>query len=65
MSRGRISEAFKLDDKTLEFEGILPTLTPPFEPPVTIWLIVFGVVIGVVVVGIIVLIFTGQRDKKK
>ncbi|XP_019384826.1 PREDICTED: angiotensin-converting enzyme 2 isoform X1 [Crocodylus porosus] len=65
MSRGRISEAFKLDDNTLEFEGILPTLTPPYEPPVTIWLIVFGVVIGIVVVGIVVLIFTGQRDKKK
>ncbi|CAM5078619.1 unnamed protein product [Eretmochelys imbricata] len=65
MSRGRINEAFKLDDKTLEFEGILPTLAPTYEPPVTVWLILFGVVMGVVVIGVIVLIITGQRDRRK
>uniref|UniRef100_A0A8C3SM84 Angiotensin-converting enzyme n=1 Tax=Chelydra serpentina TaxID=8475 RepID=A0A8C3SM84_CHESE len=65
MSRGRINEAFKLNDKTLEFEGILPTLEPPFEPPVTVWLILFGVVMCVVVIGVIVLIITGQRDRRK
>uniref|UniRef100_A0A663M8Y2 Angiotensin-converting enzyme n=1 Tax=Athene cunicularia TaxID=194338 RepID=A0A663M8Y2_ATHCN len=64
MSRGRINEAFRLDDNTLEFVGILPTLATPYEPPVTIWLIVFGVVISLVVIGIIVLIITGQRDRK-
>lgn len=64
-SRGRINEAFRLDDNTLEFVGILPTLAAPYEPPVTIWLIVFGVVISLVVIGIIVLIVTGQRDRKK
>ncbi|XP_051650987.1 angiotensin-converting enzyme 2 [Manacus candei] len=65
MSRGRINEAFRLDDNTLEFVGILPTLAAPYEPPVTIWLIVFGVVIGLVVIGVIALIITGQRDRKK
>ncbi|NXU26899.1 ACE2 enzyme, partial [Thalassarche chlororhynchos] len=65
MSRGRINEAFRLDDDTLEFVGILPTLATPYEPPVTIWLIIFGVVISLVVIGVIVLIITGQRDRKK
>ncbi|KAM6211277.1 angiotensin-converting enzyme 2 [Sarcoramphus papa] len=65
MSRGRINEAFRLDDNTLEFVGILPTLAAPYEPPVTIWLIIFGVVISLVVIGVIVLIVTGQRDRKK
>ncbi|XP_008062810.1 angiotensin-converting enzyme 2 [Carlito syrichta] len=65
MSRGRINNAFHLDDNTLEFLGIQPTLAPPSQPPITIWLIVFGVVMGVVVVGIFVLIFTGIRDRKK
>ncbi|NXK04883.1 ACE2 enzyme, partial [Herpetotheres cachinnans] len=65
MSRARINEAFRLDDNTLEFVGILPTLATPYEPPVTIWLIIFGVVISLVVIGIIVLIITGQRDRKK
>ncbi|KFV95965.1 PREDICTED: angiotensin-converting enzyme 2 [Eurypyga helias] len=65
MARGRINEAFRLDDNTLEFVGILPTLATPYEPPVTIWLIIFGVVISLVVIGVIVLIITGQRDRKK
>ncbi|NXD06679.1 ACE2 enzyme, partial [Nothocercus nigrocapillus] len=65
MSRDRINEAFKLDDNTLEFEGILPTLATPYEPPVTVWLIIFGVVISLVVIGVVVLIITGQRDRRK
>ncbi|KAM8820243.1 ACE2 enzyme, partial [Eudromia elegans] len=65
MSRERINEAFKLDDNTLEFEGILPTLATPYEPPVTIWLILFGVVISLVVIGLVVLIITGQRNRRK
>ncbi|XP_010136813.1 PREDICTED: angiotensin-converting enzyme 2 [Buceros rhinoceros silvestris] len=65
MSRGRINEAFRLDDNTLEFVGILPTLATPYEPPVTVWLIVFGVIISLIVIGVIVLIITGQRDRKK
>ncbi|XP_009082150.1 PREDICTED: angiotensin-converting enzyme 2, partial [Acanthisitta chloris] len=64
-SRGRINEAFRLDDNTLEFVGILPTLAPPYEPPVTVWLIVFGVVMSLIVIGAIALIITGQRDRKR
>ncbi|XP_058391462.1 angiotensin-converting enzyme 2 isoform X2 [Diceros bicornis minor] len=65
MSRGRINDAFRLDDNSLEFLGIQPTLGAPYEPPVTIWLIVFGVVMGLVVVGIVLLIFTGIRSRRK
>lgn len=65
MSRGRINRAFGLDDSTLEFVGIEPTLAPPYEPPVLIWLIIFGVVMAVVVVGILVLIITGIKERRK
>ncbi|XP_066104956.1 angiotensin-converting enzyme 2 [Saccopteryx bilineata] len=65
MSRSRINDAFRLDDNSLEFLGIQPTLGPSYQPPVTIWLIVFGVVMGVVVAGIGVLLFTGIRDRRK
>ncbi|XP_037369021.1 angiotensin-converting enzyme 2 [Talpa occidentalis] len=65
LSRGRINDAFRLDDNSLEFVGIYPTLAPPYKPPVNIWLIAFGVVMAVVVVGIGVLIYTGIRERKK
>ncbi|XP_060091098.1 angiotensin-converting enzyme 2 [Heteronotia binoei] len=64
-SRGRINEIFQLDDQTLEFIGIPPTLAPPYTPPVTVWLILFGIVMGIVTVGIIVLIIKGQRNQRK
>ncbi|XP_059106681.1 angiotensin-converting enzyme 2 [Peromyscus eremicus] len=64
-SRGRINDVFGLDDNSLEFLGIYPTLAPPYQPPVTIWLIIFGVVMGIVVVGIVILIFTGIKGRKK
>ncbi|XP_074156029.1 angiotensin-converting enzyme 2 [Sminthopsis crassicaudata] len=63
--RGRINDAFRLDDNSLEFVGIPPTIAPPYEPPVTIWMIIFGVVMGIVVIGIMYLIYTGVRDRKK
>ncbi|XP_053166645.1 angiotensin-converting enzyme 2 [Hemicordylus capensis] len=63
--RGRINDAFRLDDQTLEFIGISPTLAPPQEPPVTVWLIVFGVVMGVIVVASIGLNISGLRDRRK
>ncbi|XP_044525200.1 angiotensin-converting enzyme 2 [Gracilinanus agilis] len=64
-SRDRINDAFRLNDNSLEFVGIPPTLAPPYEPPVTIWMIVFGVVMGIVVIGIVYLIYAGVRDRKK
>ncbi|KAH0624711.1 hypothetical protein JD844_032438 [Phrynosoma platyrhinos] len=63
ISRGRINEAFRLDDQTLEFIGINPTLSPPYES--SAWLIVFAVVAGLVVIGFITLIILGVRDRKK
>lgn len=65
MSRSRINDAFRLDDDSLEFLGIEPTLGTPYQPPVATWLIVFGVVMGLVVVGIVLLIFVGIRDRRK
>ncbi|KAM4630494.1 angiotensin-converting enzyme 2 [Polymixia lowei] len=64
LSRGRINNAFQLDDKTLEFEGILGTIAPPVEQPVTVWLVVYGVVMGVVVLLGIYLIVSGFRERK-
>jgi len=64
-SRGRINDAFQLDDTTLEFEGILATLSPPVEQPVEVWLVVFGVVMGLVVLMGIYLVTSGIRDRKK
>uniref|UniRef100_A0A3Q3XKX3 Angiotensin-converting enzyme n=1 Tax=Mola mola TaxID=94237 RepID=A0A3Q3XKX3_MOLML len=65
LSRGRINDAFQLDDATLEFEGILPTLEPPVQQPVEVWLVVFGVVMGIVGVAGIYLIISGVRERKK
>ncbi|XP_041660894.1 angiotensin-converting enzyme 2 [Cheilinus undulatus] len=65
MSRGRINEAFQLDDNTLEFVGIPPTLAPPVEQPVEVWLVVFGVVMGIVVLAGVYLIISGVKERKK
>ncbi|XP_028257888.1 angiotensin-converting enzyme 2 isoform X2 [Parambassis ranga] len=65
LSRGRINDAFQLNDKTLEFEGILPTLAPPKEQPVQVWLVVFGVVMGIVVLAGTYLIISGVKERKK
>ncbi|KAI9518960.1 hypothetical protein NQZ68_033443 [Dissostichus eleginoides] len=65
LSRGRINDAFQLDDNTLEFVGILATLAPPVEQPVTVWLVVFGVVMGVVVLAGVYLVVSGVMERKK
>lgn len=64
-SRGRINNAFQLSDSTLEFVGVPPTLAPPTEQAVEVWLVVFGVVMGIVVLTGIYLVFTGIRDRRK
>ncbi|XP_059926721.1 angiotensin-converting enzyme 2 isoform X2 [Gadus macrocephalus] len=63
-SRGRINDAFMLNDKTLEFQGIPATLAPPVEQPVTVWLVVYGVVMGIVVLVGAYLIISGIRARK-
>ncbi|XP_041913153.1 angiotensin-converting enzyme 2-like [Alosa sapidissima] len=65
LSRGRINSAFLLSDDTLEFVGLLATLSPPAEPTVEVWLIVFGVVIGFVVLVGVFLIVSGFRNRRK
>lgn len=65
LSRGRINSAFLLDDKTLEFDGIVSTLSPPVEPVVTVWLVVFGVIMGLSVLLGIYLIISGFWDGKR
>ncbi|CAL8379460.1 unnamed protein product [Arctogadus glacialis] len=64
LSRGRINDAFMLNDKTLEFQGIPATLAPPVEQPVTVWLVVYGVVMGIVVLAGAYLIISGIRARK-
>lgn len=64
MSRGRINSAFRLNDDTLEFIGIPPTLAPPVEQPVEVWLLVFGVVMGLVVLMGVYLIVSGVRERR-
>ncbi|XP_020493627.2 angiotensin-converting enzyme 2 [Labrus bergylta] len=65
LSRGRINDAFQLDDMTLEFAGIPPTLATPVEQPVEVWLVVFGVVMGIVVLAGVYLVVSGVRERKK
>ncbi|XP_049573213.1 angiotensin-converting enzyme 2 [Syngnathus scovelli] len=65
LSRGRLNDAFQLDDHTLEFDGIPATLSPPVEQPVEVWLVVFGVIMGVVVLMGLFLIISGIKDRKK
>ncbi|XP_060924594.1 angiotensin-converting enzyme 2 [Limanda limanda] len=65
LSRGRINDAFQLDDKTLYFAGIPATLAPPVEQPVEVWLVVFGVVMGAVVLLGTYLIVSGARERKR
>ncbi|CAK6970800.1 angiotensin-converting enzyme 2 [Scomber scombrus] len=65
LSRGRINDAFQLDDHTLEFVGIPPTLATPVEQPVEVWLVVFGVVMGLVVLMGVYLVVSGIRERKR
>ncbi|KAJ1116595.1 hypothetical protein NDU88_004801 [Pleurodeles waltl] len=66
--RNRINSAFLLNDNTLEFMQIVPTLNAPPESSITVWLVVFGVISGLVLVGLSFLIVSSMRrhrEKKK
>ncbi|XP_037552775.1 angiotensin-converting enzyme 2 [Nematolebias whitei] len=65
LSRGRINEAFQLDDWTLEFVGIHPTLAAPNEKPVEVWLVAFGVLMVIVVLLGVYILASGVRARKK
>uniref|UniRef100_A0A452IL55 Collectrin-like domain-containing protein n=1 Tax=Gopherus agassizii TaxID=38772 RepID=A0A452IL55_9SAUR len=65
MNRNRINSAFLLTDNTLQFLKISSTLSPPIEPTVPVWLVVFGVVLCLVVAGILLLVVSGIRQYKK
>ncbi|KAE8621945.1 hypothetical protein XENTR_v10005045 [Xenopus tropicalis] len=63
--RNRINSAFLLDDKTLEFVQIPPTLAPATQTSSSSWLIVFGVVVSVVTVAIAYLVVSGVIRHRK
>uniref|UniRef100_A0A674I302 Collectrin-like domain-containing protein n=1 Tax=Terrapene triunguis TaxID=2587831 RepID=A0A674I302_9SAUR len=65
MNRNRINSAFLLTDNTLQFLKISSTLSPPIEPTVPVWVIVFGVVLCLVVAAILFLVVSGIRQRKK
>ncbi|XP_073421359.1 angiotensin-converting enzyme 2 [Dendrobates tinctorius] len=64
-SKGRINSAFLLNEDSLEFLGIPPTLSSPNEGSFSVWLVVFGVVALLLVIALVVLLVLGQRDRKK
>uniref|UniRef100_F6XES0 Collectrin, amino acid transport regulator n=1 Tax=Monodelphis domestica TaxID=13616 RepID=F6XES0_MONDO len=65
MNRNRINNAFILNDQTLEFLEIPATLGPPTEPSTPIWVIIFSVVFCLVIVGIVLLIVSGIRQRRR
>ncbi|XP_075770393.1 collectrin isoform X2 [Pelodiscus sinensis] len=65
MNRNRINSAFLLTDNTLQFLKISSTLSPPIEPTVPVWLIVFSVVLCLVGAGILFLVVSGIRQRRK
>ncbi|XP_069801032.1 collectrin [Dendropsophus ebraccatus] len=63
--RNRINSAFLLDDRTLEFLAIPPTMAPEAASSSKSWMIVFGVVVGLLGVATILLVVSGIRNKRR
>ncbi|KAJ7319586.1 hypothetical protein JRQ81_019097 [Phrynocephalus forsythii] len=64
-NRHRINAAFLLNYDTLQFLQILTTLAPPVEQSTPTWLIVFGVVLSIIVAGIVYLVTSGIRQRRR
>ncbi|XP_018418563.1 PREDICTED: collectrin [Nanorana parkeri] len=62
LERNRINSAFLLNDNTLEFIDIPPTIAPEANPSSQSWLIVFGVVTGLL--GLASILFTVSGIKR-
>ncbi|KAM9320347.1 collectrin [Gastrophryne carolinensis] len=65
LERNRINSAFLLDDNTLEFIAIPPTMSPQAERSSQSWLIVFGVILGILGVVSMLFIVSGIKRKRK
>ncbi|XP_073421365.1 collectrin [Dendrobates tinctorius] len=65
LGRNRINNAFLLDDNTLEFLSIPPTLAPEVMSSSKSWLIVFGVVVGLLGVVCILFVLSGIKRMRK
>nr|XP_056717775.1 collectrin [Euleptes europaea] len=65
MNRNRINSAFLLNDNTLQFLEIPTTLAPPIGHSVPVWLIVFGVLFCIILVGIVSLLVSGIKRRKR
>ncbi|KAM4794880.1 collectrin [Rhinophrynus dorsalis] len=63
--RSRINDAFLLNDKTLEFIAIPPTMAPNPESMRSSWLIVFGVIVGVITFALVYLVASGIVQRRK
>ncbi|XP_063305268.1 collectrin [Pelobates fuscus] len=63
--RNRINSAFLLDDKTLEFLEIPPTMASIVNNNKESWLIAFGVVVGLLAIAALLLLGSGIQNYRR